>query len=544
MVLSFTDILLLLSALIGLGLCGVGAHVYREWQEPGVPAFVVFLFAFGAGTVAGSGLSLSSVVLATDSSLWYPLGIVTWAVTIPPWTAFALQYTGSYTDIDWQTIVLLSAPLVGSPFLFAQQLGISNPGLIMLGFLSLLSLLACMTIGCYLLVRTAHQYGHLSTRQGVTIAAVPVLVLLESNFSGLIARASGLGAGLTVHTAGVAISAGVLVVGVYGYGKFESAPAVGTIGERAIVRQTDELMFVVDDDERIIKLNQTAADQLGVSVSAVLGDQLQDVLGEDIPTLREQEVVELTTERGTRQFDPVCSVLTDQYDRQIGHVLALHDVTALELREQRLEVLNRVLRHNIRNQVEIIHANAEALADEGVEEYADSIVDAADRLADLGRSARSIDQVVSRQSCTERVDIGGLLDTQTDQLDTHSDLSVSVSLTTGELTTDRQALETAVESALDGAVSRASERVTVTLESTAAAYELVVTDDGDGIPQRELAAVTAGTETALQHATGLELWRLKWAVRKLNGTLSVDNDDGTRIELTIPDQAVVTATAR
>jgi len=541
MVLSPTEGLLLLSVLIGVGLCGVGAHVYRQWREPGVAAFVVFLFAFGAGTAVGSGLSLFPGALQTDSSLWYPLGIVTWALTIPPWTAFALQYTGTYTNLDWRIGLGLLIPLVGSPFLFAQQLGISNPGLVMAGFLSLLSLLGCMTIGCYLLVRTAHQYGHLSTRQGIIIAAVPVLILIESNFSGLVALSAGLTAGLAVHTMGVALAAGVLVVGVYGYGKFESAPAVGTIGERAIVRQTDELMFVVDDDERIIQLNKTAADKLGVSKAAALGEQLEAVLGEDISRLDDQEVIQLMTDRGTRQFDPVCSELTDQYGRQIGYTLALHDVTELELREQRLEVLNRVLRHNLRNQVDVIQANAEVLADESAGELADSIIDSADRLTELGRSARSIDQIVSRPAETATVDIGALLEGVTDRLAEESGPALSVSLSEGSLRTDKQALEAAAESAIEGALSRASDRVSVSLDSTSQGFTLTVTDDGPGIPEDELASVTAGTETSLQHATGLELWRLKWAVTKLNGELSVENEGGTRIDITIPDQAVVSA---
>jgi PAS domain S-box-containing protein len=543
MVLSPTESLLVCSVLIGVGLCGVGVHVYGQWREPGVAAFVVFLLAFGAGTAVGSALSLLSGVLHTDTSLWYPLSVVTWALTVPPWTAFALQYTGTYTDLGWRTALALVVPLLGVPFLFAQQLGISNPGLIMAGFFSLLSLLGCLTIGCYLLVRTAHQYGHLSTRQGITIAAIPVLILVESNFSGLIALSTGLTAGLAVHTAGVALAAGVLVVGVYGYGKFESAPAVGTIGERAIVRQTDELMFVVDDDDRIIQLNETAADTLGVSKADVLGEQLDAVLGECVSSLTDQELVQLTTDRGTRQFNPVCSELTDQYDRQIGHTLALHDVTELELREQRLEVLNRVLRHNLRNQVEVIQANAEALADEDGDEFTASIIDSADRLTELGRRARSIDQIVSRHSETTTVDGCSLLERITDRVAEQSGPELSVSLSEGTLVTDKQALEAAAESAVEGALSRATARVVVTLDTTPQGYALTVTDDGPGIPEDELASVIAGTETSLQHATGLELWRLKWAVTKLNGELSFENESGTTIEITIPDQAEVSPTS-
>lgn len=43
-------------------------------------------------------------------------------------------------------------------------------------------------------------------------------------------------------------------------------------------------------------------------------------------------------------------------------------------------------------------------------------------------------------------------------------------------------------------------------------------------------------ETPLQHGTGLELWRLKSAVRKLSGDLSFDTVDGTTVRIEVPDR--------
>jgi len=506
--------LLAVSVLVGLCLCLVGTHVARRWQEPGVTSFVIFLFAFGGTTALASGILLVAADVDTTAQLWLPLSVGTWAISVPPWLVFTLTYTGTYTQLGPRGVGLIASPLVGVPLLFAESLGFSNPNIVMLRFLSLVSLLGAMTIGCYLIVRTAHQYGHLSTTQGAIIASVPVIVLLESNFSGTVARSFGLTAGLGFHTVGITLGAVVLMIGVYRYDKFQSAPAVGTIGERTIVRETDELMFVIDDDERIIKLNQTAADALGVSRSAVLGEPLARVLDEEFSRLQGRDVVQLTTESGERRFDPVWSDLTDQHGRSIGYTLALHDITELELREQRLEVLNRVLRHNLRNQVEVIQA---------------------DRLTELGRSARSIDQVVSRPLENTAVDVGALVEEVAEEAVSGTDVTLTTRIDGGTLDTDEEALTAAVESAVESAVCRATDAVDIALEPAAEGYRLTVVDDGAGIPDAELNAVTAGTETALQHATGLELWRLKWAVTKLNGDLCFENDDGTTIELSLPD---------
>jgi signal transduction histidine kinase len=199
--------------------------------------------------------------------------------------------------------------------------------------------------------------------------------------------------------------------------------------------------------------------------------------------------------------------------------------------------LNRVLRHNLRNQVEVIRSNAEVLADESTNGYADSIIESADRLSELGRSTRSIDKIVSQPSATAEVDLASVVNETAG--DTRGRDGVDLSLSVPEsttLATERHAVVAAAESAVENALSRAANSVTVTLEKIPEGYSLTVVDDGSSMPDDEIASVSAGTETPLQHSTGIGLWQLKWAVTKFNGDLSIENDDGTAVEVRIPDQ--------
>jgi len=535
MVVSLADGLLLVSLLGGVVMCGMGYHTYRTWDQPGTTPFVAFVVLVGGGVVLTAVVSLARPPFPTGIPLWSPLGLSLWAVSVIPWIVFALQYTGTYTRIHRRFVALLVLPTLAFPLLFAGLVDLENPAFSLLGSLSTLYLVALMTIGCYLLVRTTHQYGHLTIRQGLVLSLVPILLFAGGNFSGPLVDSDAIGAG--IYTSGVLGAVAATGVSLYRYDTFQSTPAVGTIGERAIVRQTEDLMFVVDDDQRVIRLNRTAANRLGLSKAEVLGDPLAELIGVGIDELAERETIELLTDEGSRQFDPVLSRLTDQHGRNLGHTLSLHDVTELELREQRLEVLNRVLRHNLRNQVEVIRSNAEYLAEESADGYADSIIESADRLSELGRSARSIDRIVSQPSSSGEVDLAA----RVREIAGHvrgrdgADLSLSVP-ETATLVTERHAFEAATESAIENAVSRAADRVRVTLEAVPDGYLLTVVDDGPGIPDEEIASVSAGTETPLQHATGLGLWQLKWAVTKFNGDLTIENDGGTTVEIRIPDQ--------
>jgi len=537
MVVPLVKLFLGLALLAGVGLCVMSLHTYRSWNEPGVTAFAVFLALFGIGIIIDGAVGILGPVFGLGQALWSPGGIIIWMVVVIPWTVFVLEYTGTYTEINWQFVLGLSVPAVGMLLLlFSRAFGIENPLLTIIGFLCLLYIMSLMIIGCYLVLRTSHRYGHLSVHQGASVAAVPVILFVVGNFSGLLIESSAIATGAGVFAASIVGCTAATALALYRYETFQSTPAAGTIGEQTIVRQTEDLMFVMDDQQRIIRLNETAADRLEVKKTEALGDPLVDLLGVTLEGLLEQETVELMTDEGNRQFDPIVSELTDQHGRELGHTLSLHDVTELELREQRLEVLNRVLRHNLRNQVEVIKSNAEFLSDRTADGYADSIIDSADRLTELGRSARAIDQVVSRPPSTAELDLGSAVREATRGLEENG---VALSLSVPEdvrAVTDRQALLAAAESAIENAVSRAESSVSVTLEQCPEGFCLQIVDDGPGISDEELAAVAAGTETPLQHGTGLGLWQLKWAVTKLNGELSIQNERATTVEIIIPDQ--------
>ncbi|MFT4947784.1 MAG: sensor histidine kinase regulating citrate/malate metabolism, partial [Natronomonas sp.] len=85
----------------------------------------------------------------------------------------------------------------------------------------------------------------------------------------------------------------------------------------------------------------------------------------------------------------------------------------------------------------------------------------------------------------------------------------------------------------------ADRRVEITVTKYATGYRITVFDDGPGIPDSELAAIDAGSESPLQHGTGLGLWRIKWGIKKLNGTVSFKNDSGTTVQMTVPNHDLV-----
>lgn len=549
----------LVSGLFGVGalsgalLCVLGLYCYWRWDEPGVVPFAVFTVLIGVGGLAGG---VSALVFdpdpATRTPLWADFAYVLWLISTVPWLLFSLQYTGTYSRVRRRTVALISVPVgVLALIIVSQEQGWIGDGPLVgiAGVFASVHMFFLVIIGVYLVLRTTYEYGHLSLVQGVSLGTAGVGNFLTVNVALiLLDNEIGMATVAAVYVTGFAVPAGLIAYTIFGQDMFDSTPAAGTIGERAIARETDDLVFVVDQSDRVIKLNPKAAELLDVNPTEKLGEPIEELLSVPLDQLAAMETYELRTGVSRRQFDPTVSTFTDQHDRQLGYILTLHDVTERELRKQRLEVLNRVLRHNLRNSVDVIKSNAEALIDdEGAvpaDEHADTIIDSADGLAHLGRKARSIDRFVSRSvRDTERdltTVVDDLIEAVSNAKTNGSGPDVAVEFERPEsalLLTDWEALTAALESAIENAVEHADETVSISITEYATGYRITVTDDGPGIPDSELESLESGRETPLQHGSGLGLWQIKWGIKKLNGTVSFETDAGTTVEMTVPDQA-------
>lgn len=228
--------------------------------------------------------------------------------------------------------------------------------------------------------------------------------------------------------------------------------------------------------------------------------------------------------------------LSDEERRYVG---VADDVTERKRREQRLEVFNRVLRHNLRNHLDVVKAHAEPLTDVdgAVADHARQILETADRLDSMGERARAVDRIVSRAFDPEPVGVRETVRGTLERLPVREGVTVETGVpAAASVVTDRAAFRAAVAAALDNAVEYADGEVSVTARRDGDAVVVEITDDGPGIPDAELEALHRGTETELRHGRGLGLWQLRWGVDELNGTLSFDTADGTTVRMRVPDR--------
>ncbi|WP_267640164.1 histidine kinase N-terminal 7TM domain-containing protein [Haloarchaeobius amylolyticus] len=345
---------------------------------------------------------------------------------------------------------------------------------------------------------------------------------------------------------------------------FEFSPTTRRTGERAALDDLGSPIVVVDEKGRIVTLNAPAEAALGVEKQAALTERLVDYLGvADLDLAESDQTLSLRTDGVTTTYKLVTSPLRDVAGTHVGYTVLLQDVTEERRRKQRLTVLNRVLRHNLRNDLTVVQGYLDGAVDmvddEEVEWMLSTAADETRGLVALGEKARTIEQTMGGDvTVREGVAMAALLGDVADRLGAEfPDGRITVDVPAGlELTTDPDVAAVVFANLLENGLEHddgPDPHVTVSLAGVEDDETAVftVSDDGPGIPAHEREVVDAGEETALAHGSGLGLWLVSWGVTALGGTVSFEpseeddtgaaGDDGTTVVVRLPGAEQVPA---
>jgi PAS domain S-box-containing protein len=202
-------------------------------------------------------------------------------------------------------------------------------------------------------------------------------------------------------------------------------------------------------------------------------------------------------------------------------------------------VLNRVLRHNLRNDLAVIRGYTQLMADELEETKSGEVaLRKIDRLIELGQKARKLEQVIGETSDRHPTDIGDLIEYVVETVQqAHPAARISVDCEDDVSVAVLESFERAIMELVENAAKHggAQPTVTVSVESRPDSLELYVADDGPGLSEQERAVLREGAETPLVHGSGLGLWLVHWIVDSHDGSVDATvTEQGTTMTVSIP----------
>jgi len=212
-------------------------------------------------------------------------------------------------------------------------------------------------------------------------------------------------------------------------------------------------------------------------------------------------------------------------------------------REELISVLNRVLRHNLRNDLNVVLAHVELLRERIPEdtESRDSlqiIEDTAKGVLELSEKARTFEETASQafedEESNLKTVIGEAVETIQNQ---HPTISVQIEKTTSESVLISSGIGVAIREILENAAMHAGEDPEIVVSPSVTEEDVIIeiTDDGSGLPELEQSVLEQGKETPLEHGQGLGLQLVDWIMTRHHGntTVSVTNS-GSTFTLTLP----------
>jgi len=333
--------------------------------------------------------------------------------------------------------------------------------------------------------------------------------------------------------------------------------------ERA-VEEAGNAIALLDADGRIRHVNSAFESTTGHAEADALGGTLNLLDPRETTfdgvfwrTMRERGLWEgeLVAEHrnGTGYVaDATITTITDAADEVEGFVAVLRDITGRIQRERMLtereeeldllrQILTRYLRHNLRNDLNVILGNAEFVVESAADEvatYGETILRKVNRLLETADTARRYSTLIERGGDPSQYDLSAVVtDVVAEARAAYPAASIEVDVPESCTIMAGDGIRDVVAGLVENAVEHNDQPnpwVEVRLRP-GDRPRLTVEDNGPGIPKHDLEAFDAGHESPLSHSTGIGVWLSKWVVEGAGGEFTFDTGpDGTRAIIELP----------
>lgn len=311
------------------------------------------------------------------------------------------------------------------------------------------------------------------------------------------------------------------------------------MGDGVVVLDATGHIVTIDPIAREVLTGQLAVGDLITDGGFIAADSV-----EEARTGLSEQPITATINGRERVFDVKWVSLTDHRGQTVGYAVGMRDVTDRHAYEQQLEVAQRVLRHNLRNDMMVVRGWTNQLLESATDEQSESlqrIIDTADGLIDLSEKIQTLVRIEQSTSSDRRaVNVRASVATVVAELRRrypNATIEQTIAADTTVTLPYEGFLEIPIRNLIENALQHSSEDtawVSITAETTDHSIRIRIRDRNAAIPEMEREVLQEGREHPLHHGSGLGLWLTYWCVTTVNGDLTFDTpeDGGNAVTIT------------
>lgn len=218
----------------------------------------------------------------------------------------------------------------------------------------------------------------------------------------------------------------------------------------------------------------------------------------------------------------------------------------LDRATQELQVLHRVFRHNIRNDLNVVQGCIQmvrnSIEDQDFEDWLGKAHVSTEQILTMSEKLRILDRADLRPTTTGTVDVVDVIRKERGDFESvYPDVTIKTELPEESTILGDESLRYVFDELFENAMEHHhlpedQRRISVSVDHSISEVTVRFSDNGPGIPENELAALKSGEETQLTHASGVGLWLVKWLCSFNGGTVSFDTErsEGTTVYLSFP----------
>jgi signal transduction histidine kinase len=215
----------------------------------------------------------------------------------------------------------------------------------------------------------------------------------------------------------------------------------------------------------------------------------------------------------------------------------IQDITQYKNTERRVQLFHRILRHNLRNKMNIIAGTGDQIVGDSkkdsIKEAGTTVVETATGLMEIAEAVREIESSLSKtDSNTTPRRVRSVITDIVDRLrEEHPNATFDVQEANEKWAAVDEKLAYATEQALENAVIHHGgqhPRATVDIDDSpnTGRVRIRISDENPPIPVTELEALDYNVETtSVEHGSGIGLFVMKWCIEALGGEMKFDRDE-------------------
>lgn len=328
----------------------------------------------------------------------------------------------------------------------------------------------------------------------------------------------------------------------------------------AVFNSPHQCTTLVDLDGTVTDVNDALVARTGIDRSAMVGEAIDGfqwlrldaerglTVREAVDRAADGRVVhaeaELQGPEGLAYIDVSFKPIRNDADEVTLIAVEGRDITVRTRQRQHLQVLQRVVRHNVRNDVNKLAGWTKMLAAESDADRREKclyrllqILDGWERIADKMQVIDRAIREIPRDEST--VDVEAVAEEAAAAVrEEHPNATVTVSVETTDGAVSPWLTYPLREVVANAAAAgdRSDPSVDVSVRRTDDGWHrILVVDDGPGMPDMEREVLVTGEETPLRHGSGLGIWLIRMLISVLGGEIDVEvTDAGTEVTLWVP----------